>query len=73
MWKPCAWITNVGAYLAAEGVAVDCPELGRLTVDVAYGGNFYAIVEAQENYQGPGRALSAGDILRLSPAAAPTA
>jgi 4-hydroxyproline epimerase len=59
-------ITNVGAYLAAEGVEVDCPELGRLAVDIAYGGNFYAIVEAQANY-GDLAELSAGDLLRLSP------
>lgn len=59
-------LTNVGAYLAAEGVAVDCPELGSLTVDIAYGGNFYAIVEAQANY-GDLQDLSPADILRLSP------
>ena len=59
-------LTNVGAYLAAAGVEVDCPELGRLTVDIAYGGNFYAIVEAQANY-GDLADFSAGDILRLSP------
>jgi 4-hydroxyproline epimerase len=59
-------ITNVGSYLAAEGVEVDCPELGRLSVDIAYGGNFYAIVEAQANYRDLAE-LSAGDLLRLSP------
>jgi len=59
-------LTNVGAYLAAEGVAVDCPELGSLTVDIAYGGNFYAIVEAQANY-GDLTDLCPADILRLSP------
>jgi 4-hydroxyproline epimerase len=58
--------TNVGAYLAAQAVEVDCPELGRLSVDVAYGGNFYAIVEPQENYRDLAE-LSPGDILRLSP------
>ncbi|MDX1575951.1 MAG: 4-hydroxyproline epimerase, partial [Kiloniellales bacterium] len=59
-------IVNVGAYLAAEGVEADCPELGPLTVDIAYGGNFYAIVEPQENYRDMAD-LAAGDILRLSP------
>src|SRR5579872_1201592 len=43
-------LTNVPAYLAAEGVPVECPDLGRLHVDVAYGGNFYAIVDPQENF-----------------------
>ncbi len=59
-------IVNVGAYLAAEGVEADCPGLGRITVDIAYGGNFYAIVEPQESYRDLAD-LSAGDILRLSP------
>ena len=59
-------LTNVGAYLAAEGVTVDCPELGSLTFDVAYGGNFYAILEPQANYRDMAE-LSAGDLVRLSP------
>ena len=45
-------LTNVPAYLAAEGIKVECPDLGCLTVDVAYGGNFYAIVDPQEHFQG---------------------
>jgi 4-hydroxyproline epimerase len=59
-------IVNVPSYLAAEGVRVDCPELGALTIDIAYGGNFYAIVEPQANYPDLST-LSPGDILRLSP------
>ncbi|HEV2354878.1 MAG TPA: 4-hydroxyproline epimerase, partial [Puia sp.] len=43
-------LTNVPAYLAAERVPVECPDLGTLHVDVAYGGNFYAIVDPQENF-----------------------
>ncbi|RBL91389.1 4-hydroxyproline epimerase [Chitinophaga flava] len=45
-------LTNVPAYLAATGILVECPELGLLKVDVAYGGNFYAIVDVQENFPG---------------------
>jgi len=45
-------LTNVPAYLAAENISVECPDLGPLTVDVAYGGNFYAIVDPQENFKG---------------------
>ncbi|MBO9640105.1 MAG: 4-hydroxyproline epimerase [Siphonobacter aquaeclarae] len=45
-------ITNVKSYLAAEGIEVDCPDLGKLTVDVAYGGNFYAIVDPQTHFPG---------------------
>lgn len=43
-------LTNVPAFLYAEGLEVECPDLGLLKVDVSYGGNFYAIVECQENY-----------------------
>jgi len=45
-------LRNVPAYLAAENLEVDCPDLGKLTFDVAYGGNFYAIVDPQENFPG---------------------
>ena len=45
-------ITNIKSYLAAENLGVTCPELGKLTVDVAYGGNFYAIVDPQPNFPG---------------------
>lgn len=45
-------LTNVPAFLYATELVVECPELGSLVVDVAYGGNFYAIVDAQKNYKG---------------------
>ncbi len=45
-------LTNVASYLDAEGLTVECPDLGTLTFDVAYGGNFYAIVDPQENFKG---------------------
>ncbi len=45
-------LTNVPAFLAAENVEVECPDLGKLNVDVSYGGNFYAIVDVQENFSG---------------------
>jgi 4-hydroxyproline epimerase len=45
-------ITNVPSFLDTEGIEVDCPGLGKLFVDVAYGGNFYAIVDVQENFRG---------------------
>ena len=58
-------LTNVVSYLAAEGLQVNCPELGELTFDVAYGGNFYAIFDPQQNYSGI-QDYSAGDLVRLS-------
>ncbi|MBS1487509.1 MAG: 4-hydroxyproline epimerase [Bacteroidetes bacterium] len=45
-------IKNVKAYLAAENIKATCPDLGELTLDVAYGGNFYAIVDLQNNFSG---------------------
>lgn len=45
-------LRNVPAYLAQENMVADCPELGQLTIDVAYGGNFYAIVDEQPNFKG---------------------
>lgn len=45
-------LTNVKSFLAAENLEVECPDLGTLTVDVSYGGNFYAIVDPQENFTG---------------------
>jgi 4-hydroxyproline epimerase len=45
-------LTNVPAYLAAENLEVECPDLGTLTFDVSYGGNYYAIVDPQPNFKG---------------------
>lgn len=45
-------IRNVKAFLAAKDITATCPVLGELTLDVAYGGNFYAIVDVQENFKG---------------------
>ena len=45
-------ITNVPAYVAERGIAIDVEGLGPLTVDVSYGGNYYAIVEPQGGYKG---------------------
>ena len=59
-------LTNVPSYLALPEVRVDCPQLGELVVDIAYGGNFYAIIDPQPGYGGLDE-LSAGDIQRLSP------
>ena len=58
-------LTNVKSYLAAEGLAVECPELGEIIFDVAYGGNFYAIVDPQKNFSGLEN-YKAAEIIRLS-------
>jgi 4-hydroxyproline epimerase len=58
-------IRNVASYLAAEGIAIDVPGFGPLTVDVAYGGNYYAIIEPQGPYTGLDD-LGASRIVELS-------
>jgi proline racemase len=37
---------NVPAYLALRDIDVDVPGVGRIVADIAYGGNFYAILPA---------------------------
>ena len=58
-------LTNVKSYLAAESLTVNCPELGELKFDVAYGGNFYAIVDPQQNFEGV-HAFTASKIIQYS-------
>ncbi|MFK3779595.1 4-hydroxyproline epimerase [Agrobacterium sp. NPDC089420] len=43
---------NVASYLHQGDVEIDVPGLGRLVVDIAYGGNFYAVIEPQKNWAG---------------------
>jgi len=59
-------ITNVPSFLYAEGLTADVPGLGEITVDVAYGGNFYAIVEPQENFRDIAN-HTAGELIGWSP------
>ena len=44
-------LTNVPSFLHEAGVAIDVPGQGALTVDIAYGGNFYAIVDPQPAFR----------------------
>ena len=45
-------LKNIASFLAAEAITIECPELGEITFDVAYGGNYYAIIDPQENFTG---------------------
>jgi 4-hydroxyproline epimerase len=58
-------ITNVPAYVAERGIEVDVEGIGPLSIDVSYGGNYYAIVEPQGNYTGLDD-LGASRIIELS-------
>jgi 4-hydroxyproline epimerase len=59
-------LTNVASFLHSRDLSVEIDGLGEIRFDVAYGGNFYAIVEAQAGYADLS-ALSPSDIQRLSP------
>ncbi len=59
-------LQNIPSYVHATGVRAVCPDLGELTVDIAYGGNYYAIVEPQPNYSDLADYSAAG-LLRWSP------
>lgn len=45
-------LTNVASFLAGENLTVNISILGNLTFDVSYGGNFYAIIDPQDNFKG---------------------
>ncbi|MBL3655904.1 4-hydroxyproline epimerase [Fulvivirga sediminis] len=65
--KKVDWVrlTNVKSYLAARDLTIETPELGILTFDVAYGGNFYAIVDEQVNFLGVHN-YAAAELIRWS-------
>jgi 4-hydroxyproline epimerase len=59
-------LTNVPSFLHSTDLSVELEGLGEIRFDVAYGGNFYAIIEPQENFAGL-HTLRPTDIQRLSP------
>ncbi|OYW68168.1 MAG: hydroxyproline-2-epimerase [Bosea sp. 12-68-7] len=59
-------ITNIASYLHATGLTAEIEELGEVTVDVAYGGNFYAIVDPQDAFRDIAD-INPSDIQRWSP------
>ncbi len=65
--KKVDWVklTNVKSYLAAENLSVNLEGLGTITFDVAYGGNYYAIVDPQDNFMGVHK-YTASEIIRFS-------
>ena len=58
-------LTNVPAFLAKENISIDLPGCGLLNIDVAYGGNFYAIVDEQDNFSGI-QDFTAGELISMS-------
>jgi 4-hydroxyproline epimerase len=45
-------LSNIVSYLHAADLEIDSPDLGKLRFDLAYGGNFYAIIDMQPNFSG---------------------
>lgn len=58
-------LTNVPAFLYAEGLTAEIDTLGEVTVDVSYGGNFYAIVEPQARFNDMAE-YTAGELIEMS-------
>ena len=58
-------LKNVKSFLAATNLEIDCDALGSLKFDVSYGGNFYAIVDPQENFKGI-QQYSASELIQFS-------
>ena len=58
-------LINVPSYLHDRDVEVHVPGLGTLSVDIAYGGNYYAVVEPQPAWPGL-EGLSAAQIVDQS-------
>ncbi len=59
-------LTNIPSFLYRQNIPVECYDLGKLKVDIAYGGNFYAIVDPQDNFSGI-QDCTAGQLIRWSP------
>jgi proline racemase len=56
----CVRVENVASHRAAKGVRVDVPGIGPVTGDIAYGGNWFYLVDAGA------LDLSLGDVAALS-------
>jgi proline racemase len=62
-------IQNVPSFVIKQDLVVDVPRLGKRTLDIAYGGNFYAVVPAEplglalvpENYR---QVIDYGNLIR---------
>lgn len=59
-------LTNVPSFLLLRNGSVVVPGYGPVAFDVAYGGNFYAIIEPKESYEDLDQ-LTTEDIRRISP------
>ena len=58
-------LVNVPAFLHSTELEVESSKLGMIKVDVAYGGNFYAIVDSQKNFKDMSD-YTAGELVEMS-------
>ena len=58
-------LINVPSFLFKENIQLDIDPLGKISADVSFGGNFYAIVDKQENFSGL-EYFSADELIRMS-------
>jgi 4-hydroxyproline epimerase len=54
-------IINIPSFLYASNLEIISSHLGKINIDVSYGGNFYAIVDIQKNFPGID-SFTAGDL-----------
>ena len=59
-------LRNVPGFLHSQGLTAEVEGLGEVVVDVAYGGNFYAIVEPQRVFRDMAD-FTAGELVGFSP------
>lgn len=58
-------LVNVPSFLHSTGISAISHDLGKITLDIAYGGNFYAIIEPQDSFLGIEH-YTASDLIRFS-------
>ncbi len=58
-------LVNVPSFVILAGAEIESKYLGMLRFDVSYGGNFYAIIDEQENFRGI-QHYTASDLIAFS-------
>ena len=58
-------IVNVPSFLYKTNIQINSSHIGKIALDVAYGGNFYAIIDIQKNFSGID-SYSAADLATFS-------
>jgi proline racemase/trans-L-3-hydroxyproline dehydratase len=62
-------VTNVPSFLYTRDVSVDIPGMGRISMDISFGGNFFALVQANElgvsvHLENVGRLIELGLVIK---------